>query len=293
MRQGHETHPLDGRGAKLLGLPAGLPVAGPYIDHEAAYQAAAGASASPLLCSLGTAWVGSYVQPPGAPPEGAMNLVLPSPTGPGDLVLRVMMAGTATWDWALTTLVGGPSSRALARAEAIFRRALLPPEGLLSLPWLTRRNPVDAALAGGGGFVGIGPRTTRADLLRAAAAGLCFELAHTLGPALDAGAIDLVVLCGGAAKGWYNRELIAALLAPRRVAWLGDDQTAAARGSVQSLRTSAARPRVRRVRLPSPPRQRAARDRYERYCRLCQALAAGLGNGRGNVLDAYDEGTGR
>jgi xylulokinase len=287
MRRGHETHPLQESGAKLLALPAGLPVAGPYIDHEAAYQAAAGVSTWPLLCSLGTAWVGSYVQQHTAPPDGALSLVLPSPTGRGDLVLRVMRAGTGTWDWALATLLSGSPRSALARAEAVFQEKLLPPEGLLALPWVTGRNLVDPACAGGGGFVGIGPHTTRADLLRAVAAGMCFELAHTLGPVLASDAIDSVVLCGGAAAGWYFRALLAALLAPRRVLWLENDQTVAACGAVQSLRASPAGARARRVGLPSVRLQERVQAGYLRYRRLCQALADGLRDQSPSVLDGY------
>ncbi len=83
MRRGHETHGLSAGGAALLNLPAGVPVAGPYIDHEAGYLGSAGVSARPLQCSLGTAWVGNYVLRSGSPPATGLNLVLPSPVGPG------------------------------------------------------------------------------------------------------------------------------------------------------------------------------------------------------------------
>ncbi|MCL4217577.1 MAG: hypothetical protein KJ052_11330, partial [Candidatus Hydrogenedentes bacterium] len=38
LRCGHETHPLSSNAAKRFGLPAGIPVAGPYMDHEAGYM---------------------------------------------------------------------------------------------------------------------------------------------------------------------------------------------------------------------------------------------------------------
>lgn len=293
LRKGHETHPLSAQGEAVLALPAGLPVAGPYIDHEAAYLAAAGAARRPMLCSLGTAWVGSYVQRRPPPPPGGLNLVLPAPIGRGDLVLRVMRAGTATWDWALAALVDARPGRALARAEAVFRERLLPPAGLVALPWLTRRNPFDPACAGGGGFVGIGPHTTRADLLRAAAAGLCFELAHTVEPAIASGAADGIVLCGGAGRGWYFRALLAALFAPRAVLWLQDDQTAGARGAVHALRTAAGAPRTRRVRRPADLLREKVREAYGRYCRVCEALAVGLTVAAPAELDGYSGGAAR
>ena len=39
LRPGHETAPLSAAGARLLGLTAGIPVAGPYNDHEAGHLA--------------------------------------------------------------------------------------------------------------------------------------------------------------------------------------------------------------------------------------------------------------
>jgi sugar (pentulose or hexulose) kinase len=126
-------------------------------------------------------------------------------------------------------------------------------------------------------------------MLRAVAAGLCFELAHTLEPVLATGHVDRVALCGGAAGGWQFRELLAALFAPRCVDWLVDDQTAAARGAVQSLRPAASRPRTRAVRMPSAARRRAIRGRYRQYVAFCCALAAALGKRRGDYLDAYAE----
>ena len=295
MREGHQTHPLRAQGAKALALSEGLPVAGPYIDHEAGYLSAAGISRRPLLCSLGMAWVGSFVLPQGPPSWPGSQLVLPSPVGPGTLVLRVMPAGAASWDWALETLACAPRARALTKADAVFRRCLLPPPGLVALPWLTQPNPFVPPATGAGGFVGIDTHTTRDDLLRAMAAGMSFELAHLLDPVRACGAVDSVVLCGGASRHHYFRVLLAALFAPMPVYWLQDDQTAGGRGAVYALlpNVSRLRPRARRVRPPAMALRRQVRERYEQYCHVCQALSRGLADGGGPMLAGHFKGNKR
>ena len=199
MREGHELHPLSRRGAAMLRLPGGIPVAGPYLDHEAGYLAATAASPHPLQCSLGTAWVGNYMLPPGREPPPGFNLLLPSPVGPGSLVVRVMLAGTMNWEWALGALIGGSADRARVRAESILRARLPPPPGLIALPWLGQPNLLAHDAAGGGGFLGIGAHTTREDLLRALVAGMAYEMMRVFEPVKRSGAVDRAILGGGAA----------------------------------------------------------------------------------------------
>lgn len=292
MREGHETHPLGAHGAEALGLPEGLPVAGPYMDHEAGYLSGVGISRRPLLCSLGTAWVGSFVLPQGPPAWPGAQLVLPSPVGPGTLVLQVMPAGTASWDWALETMTCARGARGLARADAVFCESLLPPPGLVALPWLTRPNPFVPVATGGGGFVGVDAHTTRADLLRAMAAGMCFELAHLLWPVRACGAVDSVVLCGGASQNRHFRTLLAAMFAPLPVYCLEDDQTAGGRGAVHALLGGASglRPRARRVRRPSMALVKQVRERRQQYCQVCQALSRGIADGGGAIFAGHFKG---
>jgi len=283
MREGHQTHPLSKAGAKLLALREGVPVAGPYLDHEAGYLSAAGASRRAVQCSLGTAWVGNFVVEAGEPPPG-FNLVLPSPVGPGSLVVRVMTAGNASWDWGLAALAGAARSGALARADAIFTEGLLPPDGLVGLPWLTRPNLFDPDAAGAGGFVGINPHTTPADLLRALVAGMCFEFMRLFQPVRDSGVADRVVLGGGASSGWYFRELLAALFAPLPVFRAAEKDLAGPRGAIYAFSRSAARARLSRVRRPPKALRTRISKAYERYCRVCEVLSRGLGDGGGAVL---------
>jgi len=284
IRVGHQTHPLGPAAAAALDLPEGIPVAGPYFDHEAGYLASAGVSSRPLHCSLGTAWVGSYVVESGPPPASGLNLVVPSPVGPGSLVVRVMLAGNASWDWALATLAGAGAARTPARAEAVFRERLLPADGLTALPWLTRPNPLAPDTHGGGGFVGVSVHTTRDDLLRAMVAGMCYEFARLFEPVTAAGTVDAVALGGGASNGWQFRTLLAGLLAPLPVTHL-DDDCAGARGTLVAFSPTVARLRGRRVRRPGGSLQRRIRDGYARYLHTCRLLSRGLGGDGGVFLD--------
>jgi sugar (pentulose or hexulose) kinase len=275
LRQGHELHGLWPAGSRLVGLPEGLPVAGPYIDHEAGYLASAGSAPRVLQCSLGTAWVGNFVLRRGEVPEGGLNLVLPAPDGPGRLVLRVMLAGSATWDWGLRTFLGRSGGGANARAEAVFRRSLLPAEGLVGLPWMTRRNLVSPRWAGFGGFLGASPLTDRADLLRALAGGLCFEFARLLRPLAAGGRFDSVALGGGAARGWQFRALLAGLFWPARVVHTVDP-CAGARGTLYAFDPLLCRADCRPVRSPGERLRESILEGFDHYCRTCAAIAAGL-----------------
>ncbi|MCE5328262.1 MAG: hypothetical protein LLG01_17800 [Planctomycetaceae bacterium] len=290
MRQGHQTHPLTAAGARLLHLPPGLPVAGPYIDQEAGYLSAAAASPRPLQLSLGTAWVGNFVCPRSGIPREGFNLVLPSPAGPGAMVIRVMHAGTVSWDWAVQTCLGGLPG-ATAAAEAVFRRRLLPPPALTAMPWLTLPNALDRTAAGSGGFVGLSPHTGPDDMLRAMAAGLCYELTRVFESVLWHGrsrdvraTVDAAVLTGGAANGWQFRRMLAGLLTPLPVLQVAADEPAAARGSLWAFSKQAAAVAVRPCPPPPAAERKALAQGLGRYRRLCDVLSKGLGPAAADLL---------
>jgi erythritol kinase len=285
LRRGHQTHPLCPAGAKLLGLPEGIPVAGPYFDHEAGYLSVAGGPGRAVQCSLGTAWVGSFVQPRGSPPPAHFQLLLPNPTGGGWLVVRVMLAGTVTWDWALHTFASPRRGRALRVADEVFHAGLLPPPGLVALPWLTRPNPLSPRQVGAGGLLGISAHTTGADALRAVAAGMALEFARLFRPVVDAGLVDRVVLSGGASRGWYFRELLGGLFAPLPVARVADEDPGAVRGTLYAFSRPAARCPTRRLPRPAKARLGELRRRYEEYCATCRTLARALPRGAGLLGD--------
>lgn len=260
MRKGHETHPLSRGGGRLFGLSAGIPVAGPYFDHEAGYLSAAAAFARPLQCSLGTAWVGNFVLPEASAGRSPYQLAVPSPVGKGRLVVQPLLTGNITWDWGLKRLLHRDHMKALAELPAIFRDDILPPAGLVVLPWLARPNPIDSSLFGGGTVFGIGAETGPADLVRALAAGLVCELARVFGEVRDSGVVDSVVLAGGASRGFFFRRLIASLFSPQPVFWPADEDLAGSRGAVYAFSRRAARGKTLRERRPST----ALRDRARR-----------------------------
>ncbi len=244
LRQGHELAALSKEGAGVLGLSDGLPVAGPYIDQEACYVTALGNSERPLQASLGTAWVGNFELHPGFAGRSPSQMVLPAPTGSGHLIVQALYAGNTSWDWGLSALLGDD---ALTRAAAVFKRRLLPHDGLVCIPWNAQQNPLKPETYGAGMFLGVNTHTTTDDLLRATAAGLVFELGRVFGSLKTSGAIDSVVLGGGASKGLYFRQLVAHLFAPLPVLWQEDYDVAAARGSVYAFSPCAARGRVKPV----------------------------------------------
>jgi len=272
MRRGHETHPLAAGGRRLLGLGGDVPVAGPYIDQEAGYLAVAGTSKRPLQCSLGTAWVGNMVCGRKLPPGSGVRLVLPSPVDSGSLMIHAMPAGNVTWDWALATFAAPKFEAALKAADRVFAEGLLPHEGLVCLPWLTRPNPFDTGMAGGGCFLGINAHTTGADLLRAAATGLAFEFARMF----EAGGFDSVTIGGGASKGWYFRTIFAALFDPVPVFLADDEDVAGTRGVVYAFSRKVATSSLRRVKKAPPGLVARLHAQYEYYRTVRRSVIGGL-----------------
>ncbi len=213
MRKGHSVELLNKQAAERFGLPPGIPVAGPYNDHEAGYVSVMHLSERPLQCSLGTAWVGNFVLEKGFKQGSGFQFPVPAPAGVGTLVIQALLTGSLTWDWALEQFIHKDHQKALSMERGIFTESLLPSEGLTCLPWLNRPSPLGKGF-GAGAFFGMSPSTSSRDLLRAVALGLVFEFARVFDPVHKAGAIDSVILCGGASRGAQFRELFASLFAP-------------------------------------------------------------------------------
>ncbi len=279
LRRGHETSPLSMEAARRLGLPAGIPVAGPYIDQEAGYLAAAAATDSPLQLSLGTAWVGNFMLPPGFRGWSPFQLVLAPASGEGELVLLPLLTGNTGWDWALARFTGTTGAEAFAAAARVFAKGLLPPRGMGAVPWFTQPNPLVAGAFGGGFFWGIGPDTPPEDLLRAVAASMAFEAARVFGPLRESGAVHSVVLTGGGRNAPYLRDLLAALFAPLPVLCETDNDLAVVRGAVSAFGGRAGQCRLRPVPQPRRPEPghiaEAFREHETVYEKLCGKVANG------------------
>ncbi|HPO13148.1 MAG TPA: FGGY-family carbohydrate kinase [Candidatus Hydrogenedentes bacterium] len=266
LRKGHETAELSRGGAKLLGLSKGIPVVGPYIDQEAGYMSALGASAHPLHCSLGTAWVGNFSVPENTASWAPLQLLLPSPVGAGRLIVMPLFAGNRAWDWALEQCVAEDLEHALKEVDGIFKKSLVPSEGLFCLPWFTLPNPVDVTCHGAGCFIGVHSGTQKSDLVRAVAAGLCFEFARIFEHVKTTFMVDALVLCGGASNGWYFRSMLAALFSPLPVLWQRESDFSAARGAVHPLMMHAPGLKTERVKLPRKSDCSVIEQGFARYC---------------------------
>lgn len=267
VRHGHETHPLNRTGAQLLGLSEGIPVAGPYMDHEAGYLAAVGTSKMPLQCSLGTAWVGNVVLTEDKLDivRGRMALVLPSPVDDGRMAILVARMGNATWDWGLQTLIHHDHKKALRKVRKVFVKTILPPEGLTALPFFTIRNCLLPSAYGNGLFHGLSTHTDSTQLLRALAAGMAWEIARVLEPAIGSGCVDTVVLGGGASRGEYFRKLLAGLFAPLPVRCFKDEDLAGTRGVLYVFSRKAAFAASTRVECPDVKTRKKIQQGYELY----------------------------
>lgn len=247
LRNGDETARLSDGGARLLGLPSGIPVAGPYIDQEGCYMAAMAACARPLQCSLGTAWVGNFVLPQGFTGSSPSQLCLPEPAGKGYLAVQPLHVGNPSWDWALSTFLSHDLENAFELAARVFKKRLLPPPGMTAIPCCDQPNPFLNSAHGACVFAGMNTCAQSGDFVRAVAGGMVFELFRIFAEVKKVGAIEGVVLGGGASKGAYFRQLAAALFHPLPVLWQKDYDLAAARGVLLPLDARAARGEFTRV----------------------------------------------
>ncbi len=268
LRQGHELTPLSAQGAKRLKLPKDVPVAGPYIDQETGYLSASEISSHPLQCSLGTAWVGNFVLSDGSAGQSPTQLVIPSPIREGRLVIQPLLTGNLTWEWGLRQFIDKTASQSIEKAGKLLKSSLLPKDDLFVLPWLTQPNPMNSQSIGAGLFHGINTQTSRADMLRALAAGMCCELARVFENVKQHGAIDCVVLGGGASKGAFFRKLISALFAPIPVEQQMDIDLSTARGSVYAFNSNIAQTKTRKIKLPKDNKLTEIQDYYWKYLQV-------------------------
>ncbi|MBI5689988.1 MAG: hypothetical protein HZC55_07785 [Verrucomicrobia bacterium] len=279
LRSGHDPQPGSAAAARRFALPAGVPVAGPYNDHEAGFASILHASARPLAASLGTAWVGNFALADASRGRSPFQLCVPAPDGNGCQVIQPLMTGNVTLEWAEANLLDATPGRAEAHRGAVLRRQLLPPAGLTALPWLNRPHPLKPSVIGGAGFFGAGPATTREDLYRALAAGMVFEFGRVFAPVREGRAVDSLVLCGGRAASPALRALFAAVWVPHPVFAVVEPAFMGTRGALLAFDRQLARASVApvdRSRLPEVGAIEAARELYHAaFTRFCGQVPAG------------------
>lgn len=233
MRPGNESAPLSDAMAKALGMKSGIPVVGPYMDHEAGYAAVHAISKKPMQVSLGTAWVANAVLPADADRTQPVQLLMPSPCAAGRLCVLPIQAGNQTWNWALETFLGGASKKHIAKANALLDAQVFPAGGLVTLPYIYSANPIDPSQLGGVSFVGAGFGTTKEDFLRAVVAGLCCEFRCSMEAAYPTGTCDSMILCGGTSRCGAIQQWLAALFPEMQVFINPDSDLAGPLGAVQ------------------------------------------------------------
>lgn len=284
LRRGHETHPLMPAAAALLKLSAGIPVAGPYNDHEGGFLSVLHVSRRPLECSLGTAWVGNFILPPTFRGGSPFQLCIAAPTGNGRQVIMPLLTGNVTLDWALATFVHSDHKTAVSRAAEILAKQILPPPGLVALPWLNRPNALRSAHNGSAALFGIGPATTRADLFRAVVAAMEFEFARVFDRVTKSGAVDSLVLCGGAAKSAHVRSLFAALFAPMPIHRVIETELMGTRGCLYAFDSQIARAPVAPVRGEAHLDRKALAEAQALYLETFERLYAHVKAGEPYIL---------
>ncbi|MCC6695213.1 MAG: FGGY-family carbohydrate kinase [Candidatus Hydrogenedentes bacterium] len=285
MRAGHETAQLSEGAARRFGLRAGIPVAGPYIDQEAAYLSSLGKVKNPLQCSLGTAWVGNFVLPQKLRGHSPYQLTLPNPNGAGYLVIQPLLTGNTSWDWAIKNFVHRDMMAGLRRAEKMLEDTPLPPDGLCMIPWLAQANPFNTTHHGGGTFSGVGVDTAREDLVRAVASGMTYELRRSLDAVAGRGVCDGVVLNGGASAGVHFQRMIATLFAPLPVYRHVDENAAVARGAVYTLNRRVACAPVKRCTPYTAVTQARVRAAYGHYVKTWEQCYGAVRAGGAYVIE--------
>jgi sugar (pentulose or hexulose) kinase len=263
---------LTPEAARALGLAPGIPVAGPYNDHEAGYLAVSQAVPQPLQCSLGTAWVGNYALPEDRRSHSPVQLVVASPAGAGSLAIQPLLTGNVAWDWMLGHLADPNPKRALAKQEAWFRERLLPPEGMTALNWFNRPNPLESACLGGGGFMGVGPTAAREDFIRAFALSMVCEFRRVFAAPCAEGLVSRLVLCGGGSNGYGFRQMFAALFHPLPVSIALEGDWMGARGSLHDFATPASGAACRPVKPARGVAPDALKRAYEVYLHAFEAV---------------------
>ncbi|GAA1118390.1 FGGY-family carbohydrate kinase [Nocardiopsis composta] len=227
---------LDAEGARLLGLPEGLPVtAGPFDMPACAIGAGVREPGDGLLIAGTTLACQVLRKGPWFDREGepsGMLLAAPDP----ELYLRAMaaMVGTAGLDWACE-LVGAD----VADTDGLLAASGPGAGGVRALPFLSgagERAPfVDAAARAR--FTGLTLQHTRADLVRALCESVAFAARHCLE---EAGLTGALYACGGGVRSPEWTGIFADVLG--RPVTVPADPGVGARGAVITAARALGRP---------------------------------------------------
>ncbi len=163
-------------GATTLGVGSGVP------GHPYAYIGTSG-------------WIGFTAENPGSPETGVFTLAHPRP---GQFIcVAPLLTAAGNFDWARSLF------DVESHAAMIDSALAQPPSRLLYLPYLNgERSPFSDPFARGA-FIGLEPRHTQADLVRAVLEGVAFAYRHALDSLMTTPIAHLVLTGGGTrSPGW-------------------------------------------------------------------------------------------
>ncbi|MEZ6191419.1 MAG: FGGY family carbohydrate kinase [Phycisphaerales bacterium] len=280
LREGTGAVALCRAAAAALGLPEGIDVIGPFMDHEAGFMSVDGAVPRPLQCSLGTAWVGNYAVSRRQSIRSPFHFVLPGPMNDDRLIIQPLLTGNVCWDWALTRFLDSRLNRALGRAKAVFERSVLPHPGLVALPWVNMPNTLWPQCLGSGAFFGMRATTGPDDLVRAVALSMVCELRRVFEQPATHGLIRSLVLGGGSSKGDGFRKLIASAFAPLPIYTVEDEDWAGTRGALRPFSNKVGCVPVTRLRDKHQVKDEAFAPRMQQYLELYRRLYGGEKSGQ-------------
>lgn len=285
LRNEQKTTPVSPDFAREWGFSESVHVAGPYSTQEAGFLALSQMEGRVCQASLDISWSGNFEIGPSEQGASPSQWLLPSPRQTDHrLVAQPVMTGNATWDWALKQFLAKHLVRAAKWADTVFDERPLPRPGLCALPWLDLPNPLRAQWKGGACLLGMGCDTDKEEMLRAVAAGLCFEFERMFRPVQQDQKIDRLVLSGRGNNGPFFQGMLAALFEPLPVFVVKETDLLAPRGSLHAFDTCAARCEVEKVTSPARLDREAlasARtlyaDAFEKVCGNVQTARAWSG----------------
>ena len=259
---------VTAEGSAQSGLPEGTRVFAGFGDAGATTFASGVAAPGQYNINLGTSgWIATVSRHPFTDKPGAANLAFGvSP----DFVNAVPFLNAGdVHKWAVSTFADGDYDKAHALLESSVPGA----HGVLCLPYLVgERFPVmNAAIRGA--FVGIGPDSTRADMLRAALEGVAFSIRQGMGSFDDAP--SSITLIGGGARETVWCQMLADVLGSSVEVFENADILPAVSLASLVLRDDRLPERCRRSRMYMPDARNAAvyDEAYRRFLGLYPALS--------------------
>lgn len=175
---------LSDRAAAELNLPAGIPVINGAGDLGASTLGAGALKEGDIYCYLGT--TGWLATPAGSVSANKNIFSLSNVDGNGYILAGAILNAGKTYDWYLLKILAAGEKMAQIPAEE-YRRveeriSSIPAgsEGILFFPFLSgERSPVKIK-ENNGGFIGLGTKSGRYEMLRAVLEGVGFSLKHNL-----------------------------------------------------------------------------------------------------------------